>query len=84
MLKEERTIAQLATKYQITTKSIQNWENKHTQLLQENGIAISMNGKGRSIDNIAIERFFRTLKHSCIYINNFGTIKKLKNGINEY
>ena len=58
--------------------------HEHTQLLKDNGIAISMNGKGRSIDNIAIERFFRTLKHSCIYINNFGTIKELKNGINEY
>jgi len=58
--------------------------HEHTQLLKENGIAISMNGKGRSIDNIAIERFFRTLKHSCIYINNFSTIKELKNGINEY
>lgn len=34
---------------------------EHTSLLKRNGIQISMNGKGRSIDNIAIERFFRTL-----------------------
>ena len=34
----------------------------HTQTLKDNGIAISMNGKGRSIDNIAIERFFESFK----------------------
>lgn len=57
---------------------------EHTQILKEHGIAISMNGKGRSIDNIAIERFFRTLKYSCIYISNFTTIEELKNGIKDY
>ncbi|WP_410526148.1 hypothetical protein [Rickettsia endosymbiont of Orchestes rusci] len=32
--------------------------NDHTQILENNNIKISMNGKGRSVDNIAIERFF--------------------------
>ena len=45
--------------------------------LKDNGIQISMNGRGRSIDNIVIERFFRTLKHSNIYISNYETIKNL-------
>jgi len=35
---------------------------KHTQLLKKYDIQISMNGKGRSIDNIVLKRFFRTLK----------------------
>ena len=43
-----------------------------------------MNGKGRSIDNIAIERFFRTLKHSNIYISDYQTIKELKEGVKAY
>jgi len=37
---------------------------EHTQVLKDHDIQISMNGRGRSIDNIVIERFFRTLKHS--------------------
>ena len=49
--------------------------NEHTKILVDNNIAISMNGKGRSIDNIAIERFFRTLKYDCIFINDFKNIK---------
>jgi putative transposase len=43
-----------------------------------------MNGKGRSVDNIMIERFFRTLKHNNIYINDYKTIKELKYGVREY
>lgn len=56
----------------------------HTQLLKDNNIQISMNGKGRSIDNIVIERFFRTLKYNCIFINDFKNIKELKDGIDNY
>lgn len=43
-----------------------------------------MNGKGRSIDNIVIERFFRTLKYNYIFINNFRNIKELKEGGDSY
>ena len=58
--------------------------HEHTQLLKEHNIQISMNGKGRTIDNIIIERFFRTLKQSHIYITEYHTIKELKEGINAY
>lgn len=58
--------------------------NEHTKILIDNNITISMNGKGRSIDNIAIERFFRTLKYDCIFINDFKNVKELKEGISEY
>ena len=57
---------------------------EHTQILKEHDIQISMNGKGRSIDNIMIERFFRTLKHNNIYISDYKTIKELKQGIAKY
>ena len=57
---------------------------EHTQILKENNIQISMNSKGRTIDNIIIERFFRTLKQSNIYISDYQTIKELKEGVKEY
>ncbi len=56
----------------------------HTEILRKNNIQISMNGKGRSIDNIVIERFFKTLKYNCIFINDFKDIKELKGGIGNY
>ena len=58
--------------------------SEHTKILKEYDIKISMNGKGRSIDNIIIERFFRTLKQNNIYISNYQTIKELKEGIKTF
>jgi len=58
--------------------------HEHTQLLKKHDVQISMNGKGRSIDNIVIERFFRTLKHGNIYINDYETIRDLKEGVKAY
>jgi len=58
--------------------------SEHIEILQKYGIQISMNGKGRSIDNIIMERFFRTLKYNCIFINEFKSISELKEGINSY
>lgn len=57
---------------------------EHTNILKQNGIKISMNGKGRSIDNIAIERFFRTLKYDEIYLNEYASISDLRKGIDRY
>ena len=58
--------------------------HEHIETLKNNNIKISMNGKGRSIDNIIIERFFRTLKYNCIFINDFNNVKELKEGISSY
>ena len=56
----------------------------YTEILRKNNIQISMNGKGRSIDNIVIERFFKTLKYNCIFINDFIGIKDLRDSIGNY
>ena len=57
---------------------------EHIQLLKKHDIQISMNDRGRSIDNIVIERFFRTLKHGNIYISDYQSIKELKEGVKSY
>jgi putative transposase len=40
-----------------------------TQYLEQQEIKISMDGKGRALDNVWIERFWKTLKHDYIYLN---------------
>jgi len=57
---------------------------EHTKILRDHKITISMNGNGRSIDNIAIERFFRTLKYEEIYINDYKSTKELRAGIDQF
>ena len=42
-----------------------------TSVLKEHGIKISMDGKGRWIDNVFIERLWRSLKYECVYLQAF-------------
>ncbi len=57
---------------------------EHIEILTDNNIAISMDGKGRSIDNICIERFWRSLKYEDVYPSSYNNIKEARVGIAEY
>jgi len=52
--------------------------------LTQAGIKISMDGKGRCIDNVYIERFWRTIKYEAIFLNEYHTLIELKKGIKKY
>ena len=56
----------------------------HVDILKEHGIKISMDGKGRSIDNICIERFWRTIKYEEIYLNDYKSMSELRYSIDNY
>jgi putative transposase len=47
-------------------------------------IKISMDGKGRCIDNIYIERFWRSIKYEAIYLNEYDDMSELEKGIKQY
>lgn len=57
---------------------------EHISVLKKHGIRISMNGKGRSIDNIVAERFFRSLKYEDVYLKRYSTLREAKTGIENY
>jgi len=44
-----------------------------TNILKEHQIKISMDGKGCWMDNVFVERLWRSLKYECVYLHNFGT-----------
>ena len=54
------------------------------KVLVDYGIQISMDGKDRALDNIRIERLWRSLKYEDIYLKRYETMKDLKAGINAY
>jgi len=56
----------------------------HTQTLKDNGITISMDGKGRATDNICIERFWRSAKVEKIYLNEYERVSVLKSDVRDY
>ncbi|MGD9679114.1 MAG: transposase, partial [Vulcanibacillus sp.] len=58
--------------------------NDFTKILEDKKIKISMDGKGRAVDNIFIERLWRTVKYEYAYIWMFDTIKELREGLKDY
>lgn len=52
--------------------------------LEKRGVKISMDGKGRCIDNIMIERLWRSLKYEDIYIHRYETVQELYDGLTTY
>ena len=67
-----------------TDQGSQYTANEHIKILVDNEISISMDAKGRSIDNIVIERFWRTLKYEDVYPASYKDIKEARKGIDEY
>ncbi len=67
-----------------TDQGSQYTSHIHTQTLIDNNITISMDGKGRATDNICIERFWRSAKVERIYLNEYNTIKELKDDVRDY
>ena len=53
-------------------------------VLQEYQIAISWDGKGRALDNIYVERFWRTVKYEDVYLRNYQTGNELRAGLARY
>jgi len=67
-----------------TDQGSQFTSQEYVSLLKEKEVDISMDGKGRAIDNIFIERFWRSIKQECIYINPSNGGRQLYNEIEEY
>lgn len=54
---------------------------RFTGVLQEAGVRISRDGRGRWMDNVFIERLWRSLKYECVYLHAFETGSELRAGL---
>jgi putative transposase len=57
---------------------------QYIQLLQDAGIKISMDGKGRAIDNIFTERLWRSLKYEEVYLNEYTSPRQARQRVGDY
>jgi putative transposase len=55
-----------------------------TARLLEREIRISMDGRGRALDNIFVERLWRTVKYEDIYLNDYATVPEVQGGLGRY
>lgn len=55
-----------------------------TGTLKEAGVKISMDGKGRAMDNIMVERLWRSVKYEEIYLNEYANVDVLRKALSKY
>jgi putative transposase len=55
-----------------------------TGVLIRNGITISMDGRGRALDNIFVERLWRTVKYEEVYLKQHNSVQSLLIGLTQY
>jgi len=55
-----------------------------TSVLKMHGISISMDGRGRALDNIFVERLWRSVKHEDVYLKGYATVPEVQLGLTEY
>ncbi len=72
-LKGEETAAELASRFGAHPTMIHQWKRA--------GVRISIDGKGRFLDSIFIERLWRTLKYECVYLHAWETGSETKAAI---
>ncbi len=67
-----------------TDQGVQFTSQSFTQMLLDKAIKISMDGRGRALDNIFVERLWRTVKYENIYMNDYQTVTELRHGLEKY
>jgi len=67
-----------------TDQGVQYTSEKFVNCLRGENIKISMDGKGRALDNIFVERLWRTVKYEDVYLNNYETPLEVSIGLKKY
>jgi putative transposase len=67
-----------------TDQGVQFTSLAFTGRLERAGIAISMDGRGRALDHIFVERLWRSVKYEDIYLKDYATVPALEAGLDSY
>ena len=67
-----------------TDQGSQFTSNAFTDILRAAEIKISMDGRGRWMDNVFIERLWRSIKYECVYLHAFETGSELRAGLDQW
>jgi putative transposase len=67
-----------------TDQGAQYTSDDFINVLKKQKIKISMDGKGRWMDNVMIERLWRSVKYECLYLEEFDSIKALINTLKNW
>ena len=52
--------------------------------IKREGIRIRMDGRGRALDNVFVERLWRSVKYECLYLHDFDSVAQLRQSLADY
>jgi putative transposase len=67
-----------------TDQGVQFTAEAWTSRLLSAGVAVSMDGKGRCLDNVFVERLWRSVKYEDLYLRCYSTVPELRGGLEKY
>lgn len=67
-----------------TDQGSQFTSEEFTSVLLKHKIEISMDGKGRALDNVFVERLWRTVKYENVYLNDYESVMACHNGLRDF
>lgn len=67
-----------------TDQGAQFTAHDYTAYLEQAEVRISMDGRGRALDNVFIERLWRSVKYEDIYLKDYATVPALEAGLSHY
>ena len=67
-----------------TDQGVQFTCDAFTRVLKDHDIDISMDGKGRWVDNVFVERLWRSVKYEDVYLRAYETPRQLREGLTRY
>ena len=67
-----------------TDQGVQFTSRKFTSRLEAAGVNISMDGRGRALDNVFVERLWWSVKYEHVYLHDHSTVRSLHRGLEQY
>src|ERR1700730_17766716 len=67
-----------------TDQGAQFTSNDWTSRLLQSAIRISWDGRGRALDNIFVERLWRSVKYEEVYLKDYQTVSDARDGLTQY
>lgn len=77
----ERSLLQGSPEIFNTDQGVQFTCNEFTSCLEKNGVQVSMDGKGRALDNVFVERLWRSVKYEELYLKGHEDLKAARRGL---
>jgi putative transposase len=80
----EEALAETRPEIFNTDQGVQFTGRAFTGRLELAGVAISMDGKGRALDNVFVERLWRSVKYEEVYLKDYEEVADCRNGLGSY